>query len=713
MASAAETNTGVGGAAEFDLMLTDILAHPERLEGLSGDELRELHRKMDPFGGIGGPAPDPKNEHVRTAAISGINMREDYIRRFTMTGLVGFICQLCEEWEVPEAQRVWVPETKLAPEATAPPTPSRLVTQIRAALDIALESEAAAKEAEKLKQEALEDDAALPAGGDATLIREKMKAASSAEAKSAGLLYAAMHGMHRNSIDMSNRLRETALAASKYPAVQQVLNRYPLPPAPGQVTFPAPNAKAIIHKFLMHWLAFDPSVHARAGHNAKAISEAIEKVQIGESKVDVDSKDPGHLTVSVLRANPVKPTKFKHMVALDKILESERTKAAALAMLNDHALLNATLLAVDEERDFKHYLCPVGGDLAVAKAAAIIPPQDTFHRWNYYMEVNHDKLRTITEALYPERADLEWAFGLWEVFDGTREQVDEKFNQHCQKYSDQCRSTIRHIGFGGWVLQADFAENRKKIEFYNKHTEVLKRILDRHTDDRKTGADLMRNRVTQMKAANIAADGPDAPGLNRYKREVASRGQDLASKGVQQVISREAMLRLEKAKGDVKAAQELELLDQHEATVKRLTELKTLRPLTREEVVELEEAERVLPSVREMVNVPEDAIQVDVFSSDPKSGEFGKTHFYTKAFAPDEDQKTSEQPTHPALRANLPQNFVSPAQKPGQQLAPFAVEHMLTELAPQSEAAQKQAALRDAEGKAQPPVVIHAPAEQT
>jgi hypothetical protein len=181
------------------------------------------------------------------------------------------------------------------------------------------------------------------------------------------------------------------------------------------------------------------------------------------------------------------------------------------------------------------------------------------------------------------------------------------------------------------------------------------------------------------------------------------------------------MLRLNKAKGNVKAAQELELLEQHEETIRKLTETKKLRELTLDEKSDLEYAERVLPSVKEMVNVPDDAIQVDVFSSNPATGEFGKSHFYTQAAAPPEDDKKSETAahSHPAAAAAaaragpLPPHFVSPLQREGQPLAPFAVQHMLAELAPQSIEAQRAAATRSADGLAPEPIVIHASGPDT
>ncbi|NBQ43939.1 MAG: hypothetical protein EBU23_16115, partial [Mycobacteriaceae bacterium] len=244
-----------------------------------------------------------------------------------------------------------------------------------------------------------------------------------------------------------------------------------------------------------------------------------------------------------------------------KISADPRAKSALLALLREPDVADAAAAALADEASreaFLHYLGPVAADSAARPAAEVVPPQDTFHRWAYYTEVNYEELRTVTEALYPERPDLDWAIALWDVFEGDAKAVDAAFDKHCQRYQDEVPSAIKALEFGGWSLLGDFKENRKKIQFYNSHTDILKRILDRHADDKRIGAELMRNRVRQAKAKNIAEAGPDAAGLVAYKRNQAEKGQALGSKGAEKVISPEEMRRLEKAGGSVKAAQELE-----------------------------------------------------------------------------------------------------------------------------------------------------------
>ncbi|MCE7960462.1 MAG: hypothetical protein DYH06_21385, partial [Acidobacteria bacterium ACB2] len=511
---------------------------------------------------------------------------------------------------------------------------------------------------------------------------------------------------HRAGLEAGARLRATAEAGMKYPEVKEVLARYPLPAPPGQVEMPPSVAKEIIGGFLRNWFEFDPSVHVRNGHDAKAIAAAVEKIQVGDKEVAVDTKDPGHLTLEAVRAAAPTPAP-EHREAVETILASKTAYNAVAALLRDEDLVEAALTAVQDADVFKQYLFPVPEKSPARPAADVVPPQDTFHRWGYYVEVNYEELRTITEALYPERPDLDWAIALWDVFEGSPKEVDAAFEKHCQRYQDEVPSAIKALEFGSWSLLADFKENRKKIQFFNKNTEVLKRILDRHADDKRIGAELMRNRVRQTKARNIAEDGPDAPGLKDYKRSVAEKGQDLGSKGVERVISAEEMRRLEKARGSIKAAKELELLEQYEKVIKDLSEMEKLRALTDEERRDLEHARANIDKVREMVAVPDDAIQVDVFTTNAATGEISKSHFYTKAEAPEHLAKAREdhsaaagQSGHPAVLAATPQ------------LAPYAAEHILSD-GQRSAEEMRAEAVRDYDARAAAQAAAHAAAQAT
>lgn len=621
---------------DFDNLVNDILDNPELIlnADLSESQILEIQKRLNPYAGIAGPPPTA--ERKRIAAVSYTNLREDYLRRFTATSLVGFLFQTLSEWEVPVDKRQWVsPEQKSNPPFEA----NKLIERLEATLAIAKEAASANEEAIAAKQIATELDVTTSDTQDT--VAEKYAEFELLSAKSAGLLYAATHATYSIGTDASSRLKATAEAGMKYPDVKSIITRFPLPPAPGTVEIPASNAKEIINSFLRNWFEFDPSIHVRSGHNAKSVATSISQILINNSPVSIDTKDPGHLTIEAVKAMAPTPSE-EHKKAYATIVASKRSYDAVAALLRDAALAEAAQIAIENGDTFCKYLFPVSKQSPARTAIEIIPPQDTFHRWAYYSEVNYEELRTITEAIYPERPDLDWAIAIWDVFEGTEKEVNDAFDKHCQRYQDEVPSAIKALDFGNWSLLADFKENRKKIQFYNKNTEVLKRILDRHSDDKRIGAELMRNRVRQAKAKNIVEEGPDAPGLSQYKRNVSEKGQDLAIKGVEKVISTVEMKRLEKANGNIKAAQELEVLEQYEDIIKRMGEMEKLRPLTEDEIRDYEVAKEHIDMAREMIEVPDDAIQVDIFTNNSSTGEFGKSHFYTKAVAPDAQSDESK-----------------------------------------------------------------------
>jgi hypothetical protein len=688
---AEDTSTPLEDPVDFDNLVNDILENPELLlkTNLTAEQVLEVQKRLNPYAGIA--APPAEEDMVRVAACSYTNLREEYLRRLTMTSLVGFIFQVFKEWEVPAELRRWTPESKVAEDdpASLPCTPHALVERLEATLSIAKEAAAAADASAESKRAAAEMDVVLPSNAsnaERKLVDNKYVEANLNAAKAAGLLYAATHATHRCGVDAGHRLRATANAGMAFPEVKSVISRFPLPPPPNQVEMPADTAKTIIDSFLRNWFEFDPSVHVRSGHDAKKINAAVTEQLVNGTPVPVDTKDPGHLTIEAVRAIAPTPT-AEHRSVVHTIMATKESYNAVAALLRDDELVEAALVAVQDPDTYKQYLFPVAAASEARPAADVIPPQDTFHRWGYYTEVNYEELRTITEAIYPERPDLDWALALWEVFEGTQSEVDTAFEKHCQRYQDEIPSAIKALQFGSWSLLADFKENRKKIQFYNKNTEVLKRILDRHTEDKRIGAELMRNRVRQTKARNIASDGPDAAGLKAYKRNVAEKGQDIGSKGVERVIGAEEMRRLEKARGNMKAAKELEHLEELEKTIKTLGELESLRKLTEDEARDLKAARDDIDRVREMVCVPDDAIQVDVFTSNPETGEFAKSHFYSKAEVPEhldkEKDANANTSGHPAVANSMPN------------LAPYAVDHILSG-SNRSPEEQRQEAIRDA-----------------
>ena len=610
--------------SNFDSLLNDILENPELIfqKDFSPEQLLKIQKKLNPYSSI---ASSPiVDERRKVVACSYTNLREDYLKRLTMTSLVGFLYQMYNEWEVEPIHRRWIPESKKVDASkTTYFEIDKLVERMECLLDITKSAQIAHNEAVSARTEL--KDAQLVADMNSTPIDvfALNNAVVELETKAAGLLYASTHMVMMTGKEATDRLPLTIEYTSQFAGVKEIFKQYP-PPVVSQLELPEKQGKAILKTFLDQFLKFDPSKHVKNGSSAETIQAEI--ITINGTDVVIDVADPGHLPLQTVFAEAPKAS-AEHKEALSIILQNQRTYNAVCTILRDEDLIDSMVIAIADIEQFKHYLFPVSAT-SDAVTAQTVPPQDTFHRWNYYTEVNYEELRTITEAIYPERSDLDWAIGIWNTFEGTTDEIKESFDKYCQKYQEEFPSSVKALEIGGWSLLADFKENRKKIEFYNRNTEVLKRILDRHTEDKKLGAELMKNRIRQVKAKNIAEDGPDAQGLSQYRN--AANGSNLP--GAEKVISNREMLNLEKAKGSIKAAQELEFIEKIEERIDILTTTKKMRELSSIEETELKTLLQNINSARQMAEVPKDAIQIDVFTNDTTDGgQFMKSSFYTKS----------------------------------------------------------------------------------
>lgn len=618
----------------FQDLLREVLENPEKMlkgEGVTDEQVLEIQRHLNPYSYVTKEAGD--RERKRSAAASFTNLREDYLRRFTMTSFVGFIFQMLEEWEAPAEARRWeAPGSKEAawgPEALLERAQA-LKDLAQVAADAAAESKAlgeAAQEAERAEAEAAATGEGAPEKRSGDLYRESD--AKLAEAR--GIRYAAMIQLEKAGRESAARLPAALAEARQHAEAREVLDASPLPAAGREI--PAAAAKALVKGFLSTWLEYNPNAHVRKAHDEFVLASAAVP---GLGEQPSDPADPERLPLAAVRASRPAFASEADARAFEACTASPRLYNAAAHLLRNGAALEAVQAVCATEggaERLRRYLFPVAAGSAARAAVDVVPPQDTFHRWNYYTEVNFEELRSATAAIYHEKPDLDWALILYDTFEGSPAEVDAAFADFRDKHQDDIISDIKGIDFGAWTLLGDFKENREKITFYNKHTDVLKRILDRHAEDKKLGQDLMRNRVRGLKAENIRRDGPDAPGLSDYQTQSAGRG-GVGAMGAEKVISREEMYRLERAKGDRRAAQELEVIDQCRQTIADLSEAAKVRELRPEEAARLAAAQKDLVAAEEMIEVPDDAIQVDVWAHDGK-GPMEKTKFYTKAEAPE------------------------------------------------------------------------------
>lgn len=215
-------------------------------------------------------------------------------------------------------------------------------------------------------------------------------------------------------------------------------------------------------------------------------------------------------------------------------------------------------------------------------AGTWVPPVDVFHHFDRFLTNHYEQLRECVNILYCEKPDIEFAV----QFYGKSHSTHQEALQAVASIRDRVTTAVYSISNEGWFLLGPFKQNRERVEFYNKNTEILKRMMEQAESDSRLGADLMKKRVVRKKEQNIIECGPEDPGLVKYQ-EALGVIERLGSKPL----------------------------------------------LTKEEKDKMAEAVRT----KEMAEVPPDAIQVDVHK--PVVDADGNTtlqreKFYTQAEAP-------------------------------------------------------------------------------
>ena len=625
---------------EFQELLNGIKANPHsaKLEELDTDVIQRLYKELNPYNHNVVPVDD---KNVRQITFSNTQLQETYQRRFIMTSLVGFIYRVLSEYEVPNTDRRWENKRKKAA-AVKPWTPEQMLEQATALRDLAtIVSDAekastdARAEAMKFDQVVLEhkllDD--IPKEELATKQKEVlalMKKAEDADCRYHGLQWAYMSKVRQYGKDMDRRFDDFSKKANQFPELRKDIAKEMVEPM-AMLEMPAINAKKVIKNFLDNWFEFNPDAHVRKSYDEFKNRNIKEVPLDGLGTFKTDTVDPDRIPVDVLLANrPVFATSEdeKHF---NSFTASSRAYNSIMYLLRNETAYNAMsqIIKSDRAEYFRRYLTPLT-ESSTRGTLEHIPPQDTFHRWEFYNDVNYEELRTATEAIYPEKSLLEMALIVYDYNEGTADEVKARYDEYCNTHQNNVISDIKSMELGNWTLIASFKKNRDKVNYYNQKTEILKRIMDRNAQDKILGQDLMKKRVHNLKAKNIKEAGPNDPGLDNY---ISSNGPADTTR----LVSNEEMLRLKRTNGDLKASRELKDLDNAKAELTILLNKKKQGKLTAEEEQELADSRKRYETAKEMIEVPDNAIQVDVFETDAATGTFTKSKFYTEAEAPTQE----------------------------------------------------------------------------
>ena len=593
---------------DINALWESALQNPENVEQWDAETVAAMAKHVQLYA-------ENRLDKTRMAAISHTSITETYARRYLMTGLVGFLYQMLHEWEVPlKSRRIVLDPAPVKDNLNL----SMIVNTLTPLLELAKQALDKETKSTELKKEANEKSL-LDESADVT---SQVKQAAAYDDDVAKAMFILIRKLSEFGKEASYNYKTVYNNCKKHKGASAELDelrkRLPgdeyLPRDDNTIELPKNESKAIITEFINNYFEFNPAEHVRSAKNTFTLND-----------FGMQGDDPAAPSPLLLTSRP--HVSDEHKEIYDQLTSSPKVKSAIVTLLQDMQTENA-IYALSHAQEFRAYLYPIEESDPTRGALDHIPPADTFHRYEYYVDANYEKIRNITEALYPERACFENAIAVWETFEGeTEKECADKFDMHCQQNKNQFRHPLIAINFGAWITLGSFKGNREKINYYSSATDILRKIEERAANDRKLGNELLKKRVEKAKSANIATDGPDAPGLGNYSKTNPSTKVSAQSLGAKKFIDPLTMRRLECANGDPNAIEDIKVIDEIDAEVTKFNELATTRPLTSFEKFQLSELQNRRKRTIDAMDVPDNAEQIDIFGTD-ENGNFGTRKIY-------------------------------------------------------------------------------------
>ncbi|QJX71939.1 putative B602L protein [Faustovirus] len=297
-----------------------------------------------------------------------------------------------------------------------------------------------------------------------------------------------------------------------------------------------------INRFLNYHFEFDPDRHVRVAHNdeIKDPTYTMDRAELIKSRIE--NKARAKIVEDVIKGDANKgdadnggETADTSCAGNSKYFDYLRntTKgvySAAKSALDDVNLFISALpegfdediLAVFEKRrnELRDNVAKISTfALPLARADTLeavehTPSAELFHNFDRYITNNYEQLLETTHALYIERPDIEFGILYYKWFK-TQAEADD----HYKCYEKEFRASVYTISNRQWTLLGPYRENRNRLNFYNKNTEVLKQMQEQVEADHKLASDMVDKTIRRKKAKNVAEVGPDAPGMSQYQKD--------------------------------------------------------------------------------------------------------------------------------------------------------------------------------------------------
>lgn len=224
-----------------------------------------------------------------------------------------------------------------------------------------------------------------------------------------------------------------------------------------------------------------------------------------------------------------------------------------------------------------------------------IPPDDTFHNFQYYLDSNFEEIKAVSHKIYKLKPDLDVGIIPYGSFAS-----EEEADSFVERNKTSTIASIITVKNGKWNFIESYKANRDRIEAYRGT--IVEDILDQVRKDTKLGADLTRDRAIRRRTENIKETKPDPKIVREY---MSTMGHSDPGAGEQNVNA------------DIHPDEQEKIWKMHQEE----------RRQYEQQLVELAEEKEEI--------APHDAVRVNVLNFSDGGKNLKKSHFYTKAAAPD------------------------------------------------------------------------------
>ncbi len=143
----------------------------------------------------------------------------------------------------------------------------------------------------------------------------------------------------------------------------------------------------------------------------------------------------------------------------------------------------------------------------------MIPPQDFYGKFGVYTQANYETLRKVTDNIYAEKSEFEWAINVYNIHNS-----EEEARQYVMKHRNEVIADINIATTGAWVFMGDFKQNRDKIALCNDKAIVINEMMRQHELDEQLSRELVNKRIKTQKEKNVKEVGPDSEIINKWKK---------------------------------------------------------------------------------------------------------------------------------------------------------------------------------------------------